>query len=70
MQFVHWMSRPVGRTLRVVVGVILIGVGLYFQGAWGYVVAIIGVVPVLAGVLNFCLIAPILGAPLRGRGLA
>jgi len=30
----------------------------------------VGVVPVLAGVFNFCLIAPILGAPFRPRSLA
>jgi hypothetical protein len=70
MQFVEWMSKPVGRILRVVAGLILIGVGLYFQGVWGYVVAVVGVVPVLAGVFNFCLIAPILGAPFRPRSLA
>jgi DUF2892 family protein len=70
MQFVEWMSQPAGRILRVVAGVVLIGVGLYFQGVWGYVVAIVGVVPVLAGVFNFCLIAPILGAPFRPRSLA
>lgn len=70
MQFVEWMSRPAGRILRAVAGVILIGVGLYFQGVWGYVVAVVGVVPVLAGVFNFCLIAPILGAPFRARSLA
>jgi len=64
------MSRPAGRILRIVAGVILIGVGLYFQGIWGSVVAIVGVVPVLAGVFNFCLIAPILGAPFRPRRLA
>jgi hypothetical protein len=70
MQFVEWMSKPAGRILRVVAGVILIGVGLYFQGVWGYVVAVVGVVPVLAGVFNVCLIAPILGAPFRPRSLA
>lgn len=70
MAFVEWMSKPAGRVLRVVAGVILIGVGLYFQGVWGYVVAVVGVVPVLAGVFNFCLIAPILGVPFRGRSLA
>ena len=70
MQFAEWMSRPAGRILRILAGVILIGAGLYFQGVWGYVVAVVGMVPVLAGVFNFCLIAPILGAPFRGRGLA
>jgi hypothetical protein len=70
MQFVEWMSKPAGRILRIVAGIILIGVGLYFQDVWGYVVAVVGVVPVLAGVFNFCLIAPILGAPFRPRILA
>ena len=70
MQFVEWMSKPAGRILRIVAGIILIGVGLYFQDVWGYVVAVVGVVPVLAGVFNFCLIAPIVGAPFRPRRLA
>jgi Protein of unknown function (DUF2892) len=70
MQFVEWMSKPAGRILRIVAGIILIGVGLYFQDVWGYVVAVVGVVPVLAGVFPFCLIAPILGAPFRPRSLA
>ena len=70
MAFAVWMSKPAGRILRIVAGVILIGVGLYFQGVWGYVVVAVGVVPVLAGVFNFCLIAPILGAPFRGRSPA
>lgn len=70
MQFAEWMSKPAGRVLRVLAGVILIGAGLYFQGVWGYVVAVVGVAPVLAGVFNLCLIAPILGAPFRGRSLA
>lgn len=71
MAFVAWMSKPAGRILRIVAGIILIGVGLYFQTFWGYVVAVVGVVPVLAGVFNFCLIGPLLGAPFRGsRSLA
>lgn len=70
MQFAAWMSKPAGRVLRVLAGIVLIGAGLSFQGVWGYVVAVVGVVPVLAGVFNFCLLAPILGAPFRGRSLA
>jgi DUF2892 family protein len=70
MAFTEWMSKPAGRILRIVAGIILIGIGLYFQGVWGYVVAVVGVVPVLAGVFNFCLIAPVLGRPFRPRSLA
>lgn len=65
MSFVAWMSKPAGRILRIVAGLILIGVGLYFQGLWGYVVAVVGVVPILAGVFNFCLLGPLLGASFR-----
>lgn len=70
MMFAEWMSKPAGRILRVVAGLILIGVGLYFQTFWGYAVAVVGVVPVVAGVFNFCLIAPALGAPFSGHSPA
>ena len=70
MAFAEWMSKPAGRILRIVAGLILIGVGLYFQTFWGYAVAVVGVVPVLAGLFNFCLIAPALGAPFRGHRVA
>ena len=70
MAFAAWMSKPAGRILRIVAGLILIGVGLYFQSFWGYVVAVVGVVPVLAGVFNFCLVAPVFGAPFRGHSPA
>ena len=67
MAFAAWMSKPAGRILRIVAGLILIGVGLYFQSFWGFAVAVVGVLPILAGVFNFCLVAPIFGAPFRGK---
>ena len=70
MSFVEWMSKPAGRILRIVAGIVLIAAGLYFQGFWGYVVAVVGLVPVLAGTFNFCLVAPIVGASFRPRTLA
>jgi Protein of unknown function (DUF2892) len=70
MAFAEWMAGGAGRTLRVLAGLILIGIGIYVQGIWGVVIAVVGVIPVLAGVFNVCLIAPALGAPFRGRRLA
>jgi hypothetical protein len=70
MAFTEWMAGAAGRTLRVIAGLILIGIGLYVQGIWGIVIAVVGVVPVLAGIFNFCLVAPILGAPFRGHRVA
>ena len=63
-------TTPAQKGLSMEWGLILIGVGLYFQTFWGYVVAVVGVVPVLAGVFNFCLIAPVMGAPFRGHSQA
>ena len=70
MKFAAWMSQPMGRVLRVIAGLVLIGVGLYFGGVWGYAIAAVGLVPALAGTFNLCLIGPILRAPLRGRSTA
>jgi hypothetical protein len=70
MAFAEWMAGGAGRTLRVLAGLILIGIGIYVHGIWGVVIAVVGVIPVLAGVFNVCLIAPALGAPFRGRRLA
>jgi hypothetical protein len=63
------MATGAGRILRIVAGLVLIGFGLYLQSTVGIVVAVIGLVPLLAGVLNVCLIAPILGVPFSGREL-
>jgi len=70
MGFAHLMAGVAGRAVRILAGLILIGIGLYFQGTWGYLIAVVGVVPALAGIFNFCLLSPVFGAPLSGRRLA
>lgn len=66
--FACFMARPTGRLLRIVVGVAIIVWGWTMSGTTtGTVLMIVGVVPLLAGVLNVCLIAPIIGAPFSGR---
>ncbi len=70
MSFAHFMANPIGRGVRVVAGLALIIVGLAIGSAGGYVLAIVGLVPLLAGILNVCLIAPILKAPFRGEALS
>lgn len=67
MEFARFMAGPIGRGVRAVVGVILIVVGLNMGGAGGWIVALIGLVAFLAGVLNFCLIAPLIKAPFSGK---
>lgn len=38
------------RLLRIIAGVVIIGLGLYFQSWWG----VIGLVPLLTGLFRFC----------------
>jgi hypothetical protein len=67
--FACFMARPAGRLLRIVAGLALIGWGWTMRGTTtGTVLMVVGIVPILAGVLNFCLIAPLIGAPFSGRG--
>jgi len=54
--FVGFMNSPVGRVLRVVLGLVLIGVGLFWLSPpWGYVVAVIGLVPLALGLSGRCI---------------
>lgn len=56
-----------GRTGRIVAGIALIGLGLLaLQGVAGIIVAVVGLVPLVAGVFDFCVFAPLFGAPLGG----
>ena len=60
MEFARFMAGPVGRG-------VLIAVGLAVGSTGGTVLAVVGVLPLLAGALNICVIAPLLKAPFRGR---
>jgi hypothetical protein len=67
MGFAQFMASGLGRGLRIVAGIILIAVGLaVVGGTGGIVLAVVGLVPLLAGVLDVCLFAPLFGAPLKG----
>ncbi len=67
MLFARFMARSVGRGIRVVLGIALIVWGSSMGTTVGVGLAIVGVVALLAGAFNFCLIAPILGGPLYGK---
>ena len=60
------MKTNVGNTdrlLRIVAGVVVLGLGLYFQSWWG----IIGLVLLLTGVFRFCALYTMLGMNTRKR---
>ena len=68
MKFVHFMLSIAGRLLRIVAGVVIIWLALHFlQQPWSYVIAVIGLVPIAAGLLNFCLLGPLFHVDLLGR---
>ena len=45
------------RLLRIIVGVVIIGLGFYFQSWWG----VVGLIPLLTGLFRFCPLYKMLG---------
>lgn len=67
MAFAKFMASATGRMVRIGAGLILIALGiLVVRDTTGILVAIVGLVPLLAGFFDVCLFAPVFGAPLQG----
>jgi hypothetical protein len=65
--FCTFMASATGRIVRIVAGIALIAWGLLgLTGTTGIVVVVIGAVPLLAGLFDFCVFAPLFGCPLSG----
>ncbi len=65
--FVSFTASPAGRLARIAAGLALIAWGLRgIGGTTGLVVAVVGAVPLLAGLFDVCLFAPLFGCPLSG----
>ena len=65
--FIKFLASPTGRVVRALAGLALIVWGLMgLTGTTGILVAVIGLVPLLAGSFDFCVFAPLFGAPLSG----
>jgi len=62
--FISFMASPAGRITRIIAGLALILWGL--GGTGGIVMAVVGAVPLLAGLFDFCVFAPLFGAPMSG----
>lgn len=65
MGFVKFMSSPAGRVARIVAGIALIVIGAVIGGG-GWVLAVVGLVPLAAGALDVCLFAPLFKQPMKG----
>ncbi|MGC9468966.1 MAG: YgaP family membrane protein [Anaerolineae bacterium] len=65
--FVRFMASSTGRIVRIVAGIVLIVVGLWvIKGTGGIIVAVVGAVPLLAGIFDFCVFSPLFGGPFMG----
>jgi hypothetical protein len=65
--FVKFMASPAGRIVRIVAGIALVVLGLFvIHGIGGIIVAVVGLVPLVAGLFDFCVFAPLFGAPMSG----
>lgn len=70
MSLIHFLASSAGRLTHVVAGLILIGLGLFVaSGLAGIVLIVVGMVPLIAGLADFCVFAPLFGAPLSGSAI-
>lgn len=68
--FFRFMASPAGRITRVLAGLALILIGfLLVGGVWGWILAIVGLVPLAAGLFDRCVFAPLFGLPFVGPRL-
>lgn len=68
--FARFINSPAGRWARILAGVVLVVWGYTQLGtAAGIVLIVIGLIPLVAGSLDWCLISALLGGPLRGAVL-
>lgn len=51
------------RLVRIVLGVLIVVAGLYFKSWWG----IIGIVPIITGLLNFCPAYTLIGLSTKSK---
>ena len=66
----EFMASTAGRVARIIAGLALILIGpLALGGIWGWILAIVGLVPLLAGVFDRCVFAPLFSLPFGGEPL-
>ena len=67
MTFPFFMASPQGRGLRIVLGLALVTYGVFARTPLAWSLAAFGIVPLAAGVFNWCLASPLFGMPFFGR---
>jgi hypothetical protein len=67
--FISFMASPAGRITRIVAGLVLIALGFFVVNntVVGIILIVVGLVPLLAGIFDFCVFAPLFGNPFSGK---
>ena len=69
-KFVKLMTGPSGRVGRILLGLLILGLGQFVvRGTPGLVMSLVSLVPMSGGIFDFCLIAKALGYPLDGAAI-
>lgn len=65
MFILRFLGSTPGRVVRVIAGLVLIGVGTAAGGGW-FALAVVGALPLAAGLLDFCVLGPLFRLPFGG----
>ncbi len=65
--FGQFMASGTGRTVRVIAGIVLVVLGIWLWGGWGIALVVIGLVPLMAGLLDVCVFSALFGGPFSGE---
>lgn len=67
---IKFLASTTGRIVRVLAGIALVSWGLMgLTGTAGIIVAVIGLVPLLAGIFDVCVFAPLFRNPFKGADI-
>ena len=65
---INFLASSNGRVVRIIAGIVLILIGLLaVQGVVQIILVIVGLVPLAAGIFDFCVFAPLAGKPFSGK---
>ena len=65
MAFLSFMNTPVGRGLRVALGVVLLVAAVLVGGALGVALGLFALLPIATGAFGVCPVNPLVGRPVR-----
>ncbi len=57
MSFLDFMNSLEGKSIRNVLGALLIGFGFIMHSRYWYIVSIVGIIPILAATYDYCILS-------------